>query len=139
MPRNLFVALVAVVVLATGVVIRTGYDDSGADNNTNEVANTAAVVNFSPRDGEMIVSGSLDCLPLSSGVPLAEGECVMGLRGDDGRFYSLDTLNMEDAWAGGASGRVNVIGSFESADSGNEEAGGYAYNGVIRVRAIQSN
>ena len=101
-------------------------------------SNTAAVINIEAGPGEVVVTGVLDCTPLKSGEALAEGQCVMGLRGDDGRFYSLDISNMEDGREGDMT-RVKAVGTYAEADNSSEEVGVYRYDGVLTVRAIESN
>jgi hypothetical protein len=39
----------------------------------------------------------------------------MGLKADDGKFYSLDTTNMEDA-KGDTLAKVRVLGTFVATD-----------------------
>jgi hypothetical protein len=136
MTRNLTIALAAVVIVGGGYFL---YKNGTPDLATNSVSDTAAVVNFEVRTGEVAVTGFFDCTPLKSGEPIKEGECVMGLKGDDGKFYALNTLNMEDARDNKTSNltRVRAVGSFTPADTTNKEVGNYKYDGVLTVRTIE--
>ncbi len=135
MPRNLAIAVVAIALIGGGYLLTNDAKPQVA--NTNADANLA-LVTFEARTGEIDATGTLDCTPHKSGKPVAEGECVMGLRADDGKFYSLDTSKMEDA-KGETLAKVRVLGTFVATDAENPEVGDYAYDGVITVRAIEAN
>lgn len=135
MPRNLAIAVVAITLIGGGYLLK--------NNSVPQVATTPsdtnlALVSFEARTGEIDATGTLDCTPHKSGKPVAEGECVMGLKADDGKFYSLDTSKMEDA-KGSTLEKVRVLGMLVLTDAENEEVGDYAYDGVITVRAIEAN
>ena len=135
MPRNLAIAVVAIALIGGGYLLK--------NNSVPQVVTTPsdtnlALVSFEARTGEIDATGILECTPHKSGKPVAEGECVMGLKADDGKFYSLDTTNMEDA-KGDTLAKVRVLGTFVATDAENPEVGDYAYDGVITVRAIEAN
>ena len=61
----------------------------------------------------------------------------MGLKGDDKKFYSLDTTKVEEAFGTQLKSGVMVAGTYVPADTSSSEAGGYLYDGVLTVRAIE--
>ncbi|HRH25601.1 MAG TPA: hypothetical protein PLD99_01440 [Parcubacteria group bacterium] len=134
MPRNLAIAVVAIALIGGGYLLK----NSDAPKVVTNTDANLALVSFEPRTGEIDATGVLDCTPHKSGKPVAEGECVMGLKADDGKFYSLDTSKMEDA-KGSNLEKVRVLGTFVATDAENPEVGDYAYDGVITVRAIEAN
>ncbi len=134
MQKSLLLGLGSLVLIAGGYLL---YRDVPTLVQESESVNTASVINFEPREGEISITGVFDCTPKKDNKPILEGECVMGLKGDDGKFYSLDTSTMEDA-KGENLVRVRAIGVFTPADSSNEEVGDYQYDGVLTVRTIES-
>ncbi len=135
MPKGLAIAVVAIALIGGGYLLKNGAQPQIAA--TTGEANVA-LVSFEARTGEIDATGVLDCTPHKSGKPVAEGECVMGLKADDGKFYSLDTSRMEDAKGENLS-KVRVIGTFVPTDEANPEVGDFSYAGVITVRAIEAN
>lgn len=134
MPRNLAIAVVAIALIGGGYLLK----NSGVPQVATNTDANLALVSFEPRTGEIDATGSLACTPYKSGAEIKAGECIMGLRGDDGKFYSLDTTKMENARGENLS-KVRVIGTFVATDTENPEVGDYAYDGVITVRAIEAN
>lgn len=130
--KNIIIGLILVIILA-GVFF---YMQRPASRDTGEVENAAAAIASDVMPGEVEVVGSLACTPLVNGEALQEGECVMGLMGDDGMFYALDTMGLEIVEDTNLDGKVRVVGGYSpKADS--EETGMYDYEGVIKVRSLK--
>lgn len=130
--KNIIIGLVLVVVLA-GIYF---YIQRPASTDTTGAENAAAVIASDIMPGEVEVVGSLACTPLINGETLDEGECVMGIQGDDGMFYALDTMELEVVEDTNLDGKVRVVGNYSPrADS--EETGMYDYVGVIKVRSLR--
>jgi hypothetical protein len=92
-----------------------------------------------PQSGEVALEGKLACTPLKSGEAVDADECVIGLQGNDGKFYALDTSAIEIISKGiDTNTNVRAVGSLTKVDSGSEEAGIFAYDGVIKARVLQA-
>jgi hypothetical protein len=92
-----------------------------------------------PQDGEIAVEGKLGCLPLKSGETPEGDTCIVGLVGGDGKFYALDTSKVEIIEKGiDIDTTVRLVGKYTKADTGNEEAGIFRYDGVLAVRVMQN-
>ncbi|MBX4195671.1 hypothetical protein KW796_01790 [Candidatus Parcubacteria bacterium] len=133
--KGWFIGLVVLVVLVGGwMLMRGDGEDDGAPNNvTEEVPYT------DPKGDEISVLGKLDCLPLQSGKVPTGDECIIGLKGSDGKFYALDTSKVEVIEKGiGLDTNVRVVGKFTGADQNSEEAKIYKYEGVLAARVLQN-
>lgn len=92
-----------------------------------------------PKDGEIAVEGKLGCLPLKSGEAPSDDQCIIGLVGNDGKYYAIDTSKVEIIEKGiGIDTTVRLVGKYAKADTGSEEAGIFSYDGVLTVRVMQN-
>lgn len=92
-----------------------------------------------PKEGEIAVEGKLGCLPLKSGETPSGDTCIVGLVGNDAKYYALDTSKVEIIEKGiDIDTTVRLVGKFTKADTGNEEAGIFTYDGVLSVRVMQN-
>ncbi len=139
MNRKLLIAAVITIILGGIHLLSMNGGATVATSVTNTTAQDAAALQFQPQTGEFIATGVLACTPLKSGAAVPAGECVMGLKGDDGGFYSLDTTNLQNGKLGDMNARMKVIGKFTPTDKNSSEIGNYAYDGVIAVRVIEPN
>lgn len=92
-----------------------------------------------PKDGEIAVMGKLECVPLKSGVAPSGDNCVIGLHGDDGKFYAMDNSKVEIIGKGlNPEAPVRIVGKYTAVDNSSEEAGIFAYDGVMATRVMQA-
>lgn len=91
-----------------------------------------------PVDSESVVTGTFSCLPFRNGQPVTNENCVMGLKGDDGKTYALDTsqvtivshtINPED--------HIRAVGVISTPNTSVDEGNAFDIQGVIKVRALQ--
>lgn len=122
MPRNLSIALVAIAIVGGGYLLRSS--EAPSISSTGEV-NTAAVKSFEAKAGEVVVTGNLKCAPQKEGASTGALECITGLSGNDGKFYTLD-LTKKESSKGENLSKVRVVGTL----SGND---------VLVVRTIEAN
>jgi hypothetical protein len=132
--KNLFVGLLIVLALVGGAyVIKRTSTSSNA-----RTVDTTDTVLAEPTPKESVIVGKLNCLPFKNHEPVTDANCVMGLIGDDGKAYSLDTtkltiisktLQVQD--------RVRAVGVLSAPNSSTDEGTAFAINGVLQARAIQ--
>lgn len=138
MLKNKIVAgLIILVVLIGGWMLLKGGESQepigGAFTGTEEPKFT------DPRSDEVAIVGKLGCLPLKSGAAPAGDTCIIGLLGDDAKFYALNTSKVEVIEKGiNLETPVRLVGSLAKANTSNEEAGIFKYDGVLSVRVMQS-
>ena len=126
MPRNLTIGLATIAFIASGYFLFDfGVPNFAINKDKSKQGDTAAVININPKPGEVVVSGVLECTPLKSGLAVGEGQCIMGLKGDDKKFYSLDTTKLEEAFGTQLKSGVMIAGTYVPADTSSSEAGGY--------------
>lgn len=135
--KNIIIGVVAIVVIVGGawyLMSRDGSDIGGA------VTTPADETKYTdPQEGEVALTGTLACTPLKSGEPVAAEECVIGLQGSDGKFYALDTSKIEIISKGiDPDTSVRAVGTLTNVDRDSEEAGIFAYDGVIKARVLQA-
>lgn len=86
---------------------------------------------------EIMVEGKISCMPLKSGTKPVEVSCVKGIAGDDGKFYALDTMDInrpEDELAVGT--EVQAIGKFSPIATSSPESQVFLYDGVLVTRIL---
>lgn len=135
--KNKMVMGIAVVVLIVlGFVLFSGGDKAPVKEGgvVSEVPKDTVV---EPKSGEVVVTGKLGCTPLKSGATPSKDECVLGLVGNDAKFYALDYSKIETAEKGiETSEMVKAVGVFTKVDASSEEAGIFKYDGVMAVRLL---
>lgn len=127
--------MIAVVLLLGGFLLFKGRDAGkiGGSVTSGELKRT------DPRSGEIVVEGKLGCLPLKSGETPSGDTCIVGLVGNDNKYYAIDTANVEVLEKGiDIDTTVRIIGKYVEADTDNAEAGIFTYDGVITVRVMQN-
>jgi len=128
--RNKKLSIIAIAILVLGVagllfLRNDSYEIEGPD-----------ALKVEPRGDEIEVAGTVACLPFRVNIP--EEDCVKAIKGDDGKIYALDTINVrgiENLYPIGA--EVIAIGTFEPANKSIDESSGFTYDGVLTVRSIQ--
>ncbi|MEK7194178.1 MAG: hypothetical protein AAB660_00620 [Patescibacteria group bacterium] len=138
--NKLVVGVIVVVVILVGFLLFRG----GGNKTTTEIVtdeNKAEVVSKAePKAGEIAVVGKLGCTPLKSGATPTKDECILGLVGDDGKFYAFDTSKIEAADNGIVTdSSIRVIGIFSPVDLASDESGSFKYDGVMMVRLMVLN
>jgi hypothetical protein len=134
--------LVVIIVIGGFFLFKGGSDSMGGENTggSSVVVDNADSIDTAPKSGEVALMGKFGCTPLKSGATPTQAECVLGLMGDDGKFYALDTSKVEqlDANVGPESG-LKVVGVMTPVDANSEEAGIFKYDGVVAVRLLVEN
>lgn len=137
MNNKIILGVVALVVIVGGVYL---YKNKSSDTSGDVTVTPPAVVDANPKPGEIAAIGTIDCLPLQSGKTPTADQCILGLKGDDGKIYALVTSAVEEAEKGiGPNTKVRAIGTYAPADTTSEEAKIYKYDGVLNVRVLQNN
>jgi hypothetical protein len=134
--NKMVLAALALIVIVAGYAVFRG---NGASNG-GDVEDEKTEVTAQPKSGEIAVVGKLACTPLKSGRTPSASECVLGLQGNDGKFYALDTSKVESAEKDiQPTSVIKVIGKYTPANTASEEAGIFRYDGVMAVRVIALN
>ena len=123
--NKLFIALVVLAVLVAGglFLFKGDSGDRATDENTSEV-----------KGDEITVSGVISCLPYR--ISIAGQECVKGIKGDDGKIYSLNSpRGLENTMNDGT--KVTAVGVFQPADTSVDDSSVFVYDGVLVVRTLQ--
>lgn len=132
-------AVVVVVVVGWAVWHYSGSAPS-TDTGTNTQTEQPAVVDLNPKSGEIAVTGKLDCLPLKSGATPTSDNCIIGVKGDDGKIYALNTGSIESFDKGiTQESSVKAIGAYAPADQTSDVAKIYKFDGVLTVRVLANN
>ena len=88
------------------------------------------------RSGEIKVTGNISCLPYSAGV--SNKDCVKALRGDDGKMYSLNTIDVGDIETSYSEGqKVEAIGVYQPANTSVDDSSVFQYDGVLVLRKLK--
>lgn len=138
MLKNKFVAglIVLIVVVGGWMLLKGGNTEEpvgGAFVGTEEPKFT------DPKENEIAVVGKFGCLPLKDGSTPEGDECIIGLLGDDSKFYAIDNSKVEVIEKGiNLETSVRLVGVFAKTDTSSEEAGIFKYDGVLSVRVMQS-
>lgn len=122
---------IALVVIVAGALLFMGGNGNG---------NGGEAEVDEPRSGEVAVTGKLGCTPLRSGATPTAAECVLGLQGDDGKFYALDTSKVESTDTGiEPDSEIRIVGTYAPANTSSQEASVFRYDGVLTVRVLSVN
>lgn len=133
--NKLFIGAAAVVVILVIVVFfmkRAANDYSPAP------------LDFTPKSGEVVLTGSIVCLPIREGTPantasssnIANLNCVRGLKTSDGRTLALDTARIGGPEVDMAPGtRVRAVGSVVPANTDSSE-NIFIYDGLLTARGL---
>lgn len=138
--KTLWVVVVIVVVLVGLYMLMGGSSSNNApsNTNTNTTGQNTQQTDATPQAGEVAVDGRFNCLPLKGGKTPTADNCVLGIQGDDGKFYALDTSKIQSTDPNiSAQGKVHAVGTLTPASS-NAEAGNLMYDGVLAVRVMQA-
>jgi hypothetical protein len=87
-----------------------------------------------PKEGEVVVLGTIDCLPASSPIE----DCIKSIKGDDGKVYSMNTVKLngiENTFKKGD--KVRAVGVYQEANTGRDESAIFQYDGVLVIRLLQ--
>lgn len=124
--RNIFIAIIAIaLLLGAWLVLRDDTSETFSDDNSVEL-----------QDNEIEVTGTISCLP--SAVEIPEEDCIKSVRGDDGKIYALNTIEVNSLERTMPEGtKVRAIGIFEPANTSIDESSGFTYDGVLVVRILQ--
>ena len=135
------IGVIVVVVIVLGFLLfRGGGDSEGAYVGNEDNASDTQTMSTEPKAGEIAVVGKLACTPLKSGGTPTQEECVLGLMGNDGKFYAIDTSKVESADKNiGPSSDVKIVGTYTAVAPNSEEAGIFRYDGVMAVRLMVVN
>lgn len=91
-----------------------------------------------PKDGEVAVVGTWECLPLASGEEVTKENCLLGVKGDDGKFYALDTSKVEIIGKDvDKASKVRIVGTSSSGSS-SDLSGVFKYEAIVAVRVLQA-
>ena len=138
MSTNKIIGVVVVLVLIIGGLMYFNRGDSDYAGEATGVAPKETSAS-DPREGEKAFVGKLECVPLKTGATPSGDNCVIGLHGDDGKFYAMDNSKVEIIGKGlNPEGKVRIVGKYTATDSASEEAGIFAYDGVIATRVMQA-
>lgn len=122
------------IIAAAAILIVGGFFLFKSDSTSDEIAKD---LEGDVEQGEMIVKGEIACLPYRSATP-GQG-CVKGVKGDDGKFYALNSIavrNIENSMEEGT--EVTAIGVFEEADTTVNDSSVFRYDGVLVVRKLEA-
>ena len=121
--------LAVIAVLLAGALLITRNNRSRV---TEEEGNLIAEMK---KEGEIEVKGEIACLPYRSG---EKGECVKGLKGEDGKMYALNSVAVKGIEGTMDEGTdVTALGKFEPADTANTESNVFVYDGVLVARILK--
>lgn len=139
MNKNIIIGIVVVVLVGAGIWLFKG-NGTGGEKIGGAVTSPEQEVKYTdPHDGETAIEGKLACTPLKSGAAVSPENCVIGLAGTDGKFYALDTSTIEIISKGiSPDTEVRAVGKLTKVATGSEEAGIFAYDGVIKARVLQA-
>ncbi len=135
--------IIVVIVLVAGYFLFHGGNSSSTSNtntNTSQTSGNTQTVSTTPQAGEVSVVGKLACTPLKSGATPTADQCLLGLQGNDGKFYALDTTKVASTDNNiTPDSTVVAVGTFTASDPNNTESGIYKYDGVLAVRVMAVN
>lgn len=135
MSKKIVIGLLVIIVAAGGYVLLKDKNDGQIGG-----AVTGEEKRYTdPQNGEIAVEGKLGCLPLKNGETPSGDTCIVGLVGNDGKYYALDTSKVEIIEKGiDIDTTVRLVGKYTKADTSSEEAGIFSYDGVLAVRVMQN-
>ena len=127
--NNVAVALGLLVIL---VVLGLVFFNKGDEGKEVESGNRATEV-----EGEKIeVLGVIECLPYR--LAASDQSCVKGIKGDDGKIYSLNTVAVNGAEISMKEGtKVRALGVYQPADTTSNESSTFRYDGVLVVTSLK--
>ncbi len=138
--NKVVLGVIVVVLVVLGVTLFGGDKEEVENVNTGGNNEQSEEVSVKPRSGEVLVTGKFGCTPLKSGATPTAAQCVLGLMGDDGKFYALDTSNIESAASNiDGNSSLKIVGVYTAINTSSEEAGVFKYDGVIAVRVMAEN
>jgi hypothetical protein len=130
--RGLIITVLILVVLLGGLLYWKRHS-------TNATGPSSSLSSADLRPHEVLVKGTIECLPYKATSPSIDQECVKGIRGSDGKIYALDSTlvnGREELMSVGTP--VQAIGIYTPAAAGSEELGVWNYDGVLQVRILNT-
>lgn len=118
------VAILAVLIIGGLVIFSMGGDSEREKDVAAEL-----------EEGEIAVSGEIECLPYRAEV--AVEECVKGIKAD-GKIYAIDSAEVgfiENSMEEGT--EVTATGELEAAASDNQESNVFRYDGLLILSSLE--
>lgn len=138
--NKVVIGVIVVILVVLGITLFGGDKVSNVDNMADNNSGEKQEVSLDLKSGEIAVVGKFGCTPLKSGKTPTKEECVLGLVGDDGKFYSLNTSKVESIGNGVQSAeKIKVIGTYTATNASSEEATVFKYDGVMAVRVMSAS
>lgn len=105
-------------------------------NKENKESDTAIDEQGEVREGEILVMGSIACLPYRSGS--TNDGCVKALKGDDGKMYALNSTAVRGLELSLPEGtKVSATGKFEVANTSVDDSSVFVYDGVLVLSSLK--
>ena len=135
--NKIITLVVVLVIIGAGIWYWAGHRGSSDTGGALQAGQTEAKYT-DPKDGEKAIVGTWGCLPLVSGEEPTKENCLLGVKGDDGKTYALDTSKIEiigkDA---DKASKVRVVGTVASGGE-SDLSGVFKYDSIVSVRVLQA-
>lgn len=107
-------------------------------NTNNDLKSIESEMSSELGSDEILVRGSISCLEYRE--DNSSGDCIKGIKGDDGILYALDSSKVRFAENNMSVGtEVLASGKFNKANTEISESSVFVYDGVLVLSRIESN